>query len=234
MSTYETIPAAGSDPELDALYAAITGRRAFRYSAAEDPLYRVAADRYIQNGRLAMRDTVGRAAALTGGYGSSYAQAAGQQQYDEYLRGLSEAIPQYYSLAFQQYQAQGQALQDAYDLARQRSQDAYGRQRDAAADARAAENAAYARQKDAYQQLYNLIVNAGYVPTDEELAAAGMTRAQAEALLGGRKQSGSAAGSGGSGGRGKSQNRKTQSKTGKPRSGSRGAGPYPRTTVSIM
>lgn len=120
-----TIPSAPRDPELDSLYAAITGRKAFSYNAAADPLYRAAADRYIQNGRLAMRDTVGQAAALTGGYGNTYAQTAGQQRYDEYLRGLAEAIPQYYSLAFRQYQAQGEALRDAYDLARQRDADAY-------------------------------------------------------------------------------------------------------------
>ena len=188
MTTYDYTPTGESaaDPELDELYRAITGRKAFSYNAMSDPLYRAAADRYIQNGRLAMRDTMGQAAALTGGYGSSYAQGVGQQRYDEYLRQLSEAIPQYYSLAFQQYQAQGDALRDAYSLARQRDQDAYAREQDAAAAARAAEAAAYARKQDAYKQLYALIVNAGYEPTDEELAAAGMTRAQADALL--RKQ----------------------------------------------
>ena len=177
MTTYDYTPAGESaaDSELDELYRAITGRKAFSYNALSDPLYRAAADRTIQNGRLAMRDTMGQAAALTGGYGSSYAQGVGQQHYDEYLRQLSEAIPQYYSLAFQQYQAQGDALRDAYGLARQRHQDAY------------------ARQQDAYKQLYALIVNAGYEPTDEELAAAGMTRAQADALLHKQQQAASGA-----------------------------------------
>ena len=195
MTTYDYTPAGESaaDPELDELYRAITGRKAFSYNAMSDPLYRAAADRTIQNGRLAMRDTMGQAAALTGGYGSSYAQGVGQQRYDEYLRQLSEAIPQYYSLAFQQYQAQGNALRDAYGLARQRDQDAYAREQDAAAAARAAEAAAYARQQDAYKQLYALIVNAGYEPTDEELAAAGMTRAQADALLHKKQQAASGA-----------------------------------------
>ncbi len=184
-----TIPSAPRDPELDSLYAAITGRKAFSYNAAADPLYRAAADRYIQNGRLAMRDTVGQAAALTGGYGNTYAQTAGQQRYDEYLRGLAEAIPQYYSLAFRQYQAQGEALRDAYDLARQRDADAYAREQDAyarerqdAADAAAREQRDYARRQDAYRQLYQLIAASGYQPTDEELSAAGMTRPQAQAL----------------------------------------------------
>ena len=194
-----SVPLPDTEAELDALYRAITGRQPFRYRADSDPLYRAAADRYIQNGRLAMRDTQGRAAALTGGYGSSYAQAAGQQQYDEYLRQLSAAAPEYYKLAFQQYQAQGQALQDAYGLARQRDADAYARARDAAADERAAAADAYARLQDAYDRLYDLIVNAGYEPTDQELAEAGMTRAQADALLAGRKKKASSARSYGGG-----------------------------------
>ena len=74
------------DGELEALYQAILGRTPFQYRAQDDPFYRSYADQYVQNGRMAMRDTMGSAAALTGGYGSSYAQAAGQQQYDEYLR----------------------------------------------------------------------------------------------------------------------------------------------------
>ena len=189
MNDYHNYPAS-SDPELDSLYAAITGRQAFSYKADQDPLYRSAADRTIQNGRMAMRDTMGQAAALTGGYGSSYAQAVGQQQYDEYLRSLAQVLPQYYSMAWQRYEAQGQALRDAYDLARQRRQDDYARQRDeeereraAAAAAQAAEARDYARQQDSYKQLYQLIFSSGYVPTDEELSAAGMSRDQADALL---------------------------------------------------
>ncbi len=211
-----------ADRELDSLYAAITGRSPFRYDAASDPLYRAAADRYIQNGRMAMRDTMGRAAALTGGYGSSYAQAVGQQQYDEYLRALSQALPEYYSMAWQRYEAQGRALQDAYDRAWQRRQDEYQRQRDeaadalaaealdyergrdAAADAAAAEDRDYSRRRDSYQQLVKLISTAGYVPTDRELADAGLTRAQADALLrqylqGQKSGGGSSAGASGSG-----------------------------------
>ena len=189
MNDYHNYPAS-SDPELDSLYAAITGRQAFSYKADQDPLYRSAADRTIQNGRMAMRDTMGQAAARTGGYGSSYAQAVGQQQYDEYLRSLAQVLPQYYSMAWQRYEAQGQALRDAYDLARQRRADDYARQRDeeereraAAAAAQAAEARDYARQQDSYKQLYQLIFSSGYVPTDEELSAAGMSRAQADALL---------------------------------------------------
>ena len=236
-TTYDYTP---SDPELDSLYAAITGRRAFSYNANADPLYRAAADRYAQNGRMAMRDTMGRAAALTGGYGSSYAQAVGQQQYDEYLRGLTAVLPEYYKLAWQRYQAEGDALQDAYGLARQRREDEYRRERDAAADAAAAEQQAYARQQDAYRQLYQLILATGYNPSDEELAAAGMTRAQADALLQ-KLSAGQQSRSGGGGGRsgsGKKTKKKKQPSLPFDNSGHKGVGgggysPFPGTTVRL-
>jgi hypothetical protein len=189
-----------SDAELDALYAAITGRQPFRYRAQDDPLYRSYADRYVQNGRMAMRDSAGTAAALTGGYGSSYAQRVGQQQYDEYLRLLSEALPELYGMAYEQYRDEGAALREQYDLAHQRSADAYSRERDRQAEAYQRERDAladeryrseqqakasqqsYKQQQDNYQKLYKLITSSGYVPTDEELRAAGLTRASAEAL----------------------------------------------------
>ena len=213
-----------TDRELEELYAAITGRPAFSYSPGSDPLYRSTAESYIQNGRLAMRDTQGQAAALTGGYGSSYAQSVGQQSYNEYLRSLSEALPELYGMAWQRYQAEGEALRDAYGMTRQRGEDAYKRERDAMDDERyaaeresEAENLAYERRQDAYAQLYRLISTTGYVPTDAELEAAGLTRAQAEALryeylrangLLPKKKKSSA---GGGGGRRKSRKKKSKS-----------------------
>ena len=186
--------------ELEALYQALIGRQPFQYRAQDDPLYRSYADRFVQNGRMAMRDTMGAAAALTGGYGSSYAQRVGQQQYDEYLRLLSEALPELYGMAYEQYRDEGEALRERYDLARERAEDAYSRQqaaetaayqrqRDALADERYAaeqENKAaqqrYKQQQDSYQNLVRLISGTGYVPTDSELGAAGLTRASADAL----------------------------------------------------
>lgn len=97
------------DAELERLYAAITGRPAFSYDPASDPVYDSYAQSYQRRGRLAMRDTMGQAAALTGGYGSSYAQSVGQQQYDSYLQSLGEALPELYGMAWQRYNAEGGA-----------------------------------------------------------------------------------------------------------------------------
>lgn len=228
----------GYDPdrELEELYAAITGRPAFSYTPGSDPLYRSTAENYIQNGRLAMRDTQGQAAALTGGYGSSYAQSVGQQRYDEYLRSLSEAVPELYGMAFQRYQAEGEALRDAYDRSWARREDAYQRERDALADERyaaeqraQADAAAYKRQQESYSKLYKLIASTGYRPGDAELREAGLSREQAEALRNEYLRANGllpgAVSSGGGGGRRRSRRKSKGKKTGGGGSVSKSAAP---------
>ena len=63
-----------------------------------------------------MQDTIGQAAALTGGYGSSYGQAVGQQQYDAYLQDLNDVIPELYSQAYQQYSDEGDKMIQQYSM----------------------------------------------------------------------------------------------------------------------
>ena len=72
-----------------------------------------------------MRDTMGRAAALTGGYGSSYAQAVGQQAYDRRMEELMDIAPELYQMAYQRYQDEGDDLQKRLALARDMANDEY-------------------------------------------------------------------------------------------------------------
>lgn len=169
--------------ELEKLGTAINSRRSFSYNPNSDPMYRSYARQYQLNGRLAMKNSMGQAAALTGGYGSSYGAAVGQQQYDEYLRRLSEQLPELYEFAYQRYADEGDALMDQYDMAYQRYESDYQRQKDALAEQQRQEQQIYSRRQDSYNSLVKLISGAGYSPTDDELNNAGMTRAQADALL---------------------------------------------------
>lgn len=172
-----------------ALYEQIAARGPFQYDPGQDPLYGITRDRAVQNGRLAMRDTMGQAAALTGGYDSSYGQAVGQQQFDASLQSLAELIPELYQTAYARYQDQGKELQQqAEQLGRQADRD-YDRYRDEMSDwqkERAWQqdraDAELDRAADAYARLYALISATGYVPTEEELAGAGMSQEAAEAL----------------------------------------------------
>ena len=171
------------DAELERLYAAITGRPAFSYDPASDPVYNSYARSYRRRGRLAMRDTMGQAAALTGGYGSSYAQSVGQQQYDSYLQSLGEALPELYGMAWQRYNAEGDALKTAWELASERSEVRRESEREAAEREAAAQKSAETARRGNYDRLYKLIYNSGYNPNETELSDSGMTGEQAAALL---------------------------------------------------
>ena len=171
------------DAELERLYAAITGRPAFSYDPASDPVYNSYTQSYQRRGRLAMRDTMGQAAALTGGYGSSYAQSVGQQQYDSYLQSLGEALPELYGMAWQRYNAEGDALKTAWELASERSEVRRESEREAAERKAAAQKSAETARRGNYDRLYKLIYNSGYNPNETELSDSGMTGEQAAALL---------------------------------------------------
>ena len=93
---------------------AYMNREDFQYDINADALYRQYQDRYQKLGRQAMEDTMGQASALTGGYGSSYAQKVGHQAYQKHLDGLTDVIPELYRLAYQRYQDQTEALYRNY------------------------------------------------------------------------------------------------------------------------
>lgn len=130
----------------------ILSRQGFSYDPAGDALYNRYKDHYEKQGRRAMEDTLGQAAALTGGYGNSYAQTAAQQVYTQQLDNLQEKIPELYALALETYRAEGDALQSRYDLLRSQEQQDYSRYRDRAADYTAEQKRLAEAYKDAYSR----------------------------------------------------------------------------------
>ena len=123
----------GFESRLQELYDQIAGREAFSYDPEEDEMYRRYAKLYAAQGAAAMEDTMGQAAALTGGYGSSYAQAVGQQAYDRYLGELAALVPELRQAALAEYTQEGKALTDRYGLLRQQESAAYDRWQDTVA-----------------------------------------------------------------------------------------------------
>lgn len=122
------------ESRLNELFDKIANREKFSYDVNKDPLYGTYKDEYIQQGKLAMKDTMGQAAALTGGYGSTYGQQVGQQAYDAYLQKLSAAIPELYGMAYKMYQDEGDQLKDLYGMVGAQRDAEYGRYRDALGD----------------------------------------------------------------------------------------------------
>ena len=88
----------------------------FTYDLNADALYQQYKDQYVTQGKLAMMDTMGQAAAMTGGYGNSYAQSVGQQAYQGYLQGLNDKVPELYQLALNKYNQDRQGLYDQASL----------------------------------------------------------------------------------------------------------------------
>lgn len=135
------------EAELDNAYDALTKREKFSYDQGSDALYKHYRDDYVRRGRLAMRDTAGQAAALTGGYASSYAEGVGQQRYDEYLQQLGAIVPELYSIAYSRYQDEGDALRERYDIAEGLRDREYKAYTDALDDYNDAQQRAYEREQ---------------------------------------------------------------------------------------
>ena len=178
-----TAPSTPAVPAYESPYAAqidktmeqVLNRPAFEYNAADDQMWQQYLDKYQQGGKLAMKSSMGQAAALTGGYGSSYAQAVGQQTFDSYMQDAADILPTLEQQAWERYNTEGDRLAQQLGILQDKENTEYSR---------------YVYDKEwAYQQemanrenLQNMIASTGYTPTAEELAAAGMTEAEAQAL----------------------------------------------------
>lgn len=112
----------------------ILNREQFSYDVNRDALYQQYADQYATQGKLAMMDTMGQAASMTGGYGNSYAQSVGQQTYQGYLQQLNEVVPELYQMALNQYNQEGQNLYNQYSMLGAQEEQDYGRYRDQVSD----------------------------------------------------------------------------------------------------
>lgn len=100
----------------DSVIDKIFNREKFSYDLNGDALYQQYKDKYIQQGKMAMQDTMGQAAAMTGGYGNSYAATAGNQAYQAQLQNLNDVIPELYQMAYDKYNQEGQDLYNQYAM----------------------------------------------------------------------------------------------------------------------
>lgn len=115
---------------LNALYEKVMGRGDFNYDFNADALYHQHRDRYVEEGKRAMQDTMANAAALTGGYGNSYAQTAGQQAYNQYMQAANDVIPELEQRAFERWRAEGNDVMEQLVLLRDMDATEYGRHQD--------------------------------------------------------------------------------------------------------
>ena len=88
----------------------IQGRDPFVYDMNNDTLFQQSLASAMASGKTAKQDTMGQAAALTGGYGSTYATSAANQAYNAYIQDAYNNLPEYYELALQAYQMEGDEI----------------------------------------------------------------------------------------------------------------------------
>lgn len=111
--------------EIERVLNAILDREEFDYNLSSDPLYEQYKELYVLNGKKAMMDTMGNSTALTGGYGNSYAQSAGNQAYEEYLTQLNDIVLDLRDRAYEEYKYEGDKLISDVSLLRSLDGDDY-------------------------------------------------------------------------------------------------------------
>lgn len=118
-------------PALDSILAQLSNPDEFKYEFNGDELFKQYADMYTQKGKQASLDAMGQLAGLTGGYGNSYAQQVGQQQYQQYLGNLYDVGLDLHNIAYGKYRDQIADLQNLYNDYMGAEQYDYGRYGDA-------------------------------------------------------------------------------------------------------
>lgn len=134
----------------------------FEYDLNADLLYKQMADNYVQQGQLAMQDAMANAAAMTGGYGNSYAASAGNQAYQQHLTALNNNIPALQQQALNVWQAGLDQLYGQLDAGSQQLNNLLALEAQNFAQWQANENNRFNAWNAGYQQLldqYNLGLN---------------------------------------------------------------------------
>lgn len=176
--------------QIDDIFGKIQNREPFKYDVNADALYEQYKNQYINQGKLAMEDTIGQAATLTGGYDNSYAQSVGQQTYNRYLEGLTDIVPELYQMALDRHMKEGDDLMSEYALLLDRDNLDYGRYQDAAGLA---------------QSQVETMLGMGVRPSDDLIAQSGLSKEYIDAILSQFVRSSGGGSSGGSSGGGTSK-----------------------------
>ena len=99
---------------LNSILEQIYNPEEFKYEFNGDELFKNYADLYTQYAKKGMLDTMGAAVGLTGGYGNSYAQQVGQQEYQNQILPLYDKGMDLYDNAYTQYRDQISDLGDVF------------------------------------------------------------------------------------------------------------------------
>nr|DAL33329.1 MAG TPA_asm: hypothetical protein [Caudoviricetes sp.] len=98
-------------PKIDSVMGKLEGLGDFDYDPDADTAYKQYKDQYSRNAQKANRNAQANAAALTGGYTSSYGTQAGQNAYDATMANLDDVLDGLYDQSLGEYNAKKNGLE---------------------------------------------------------------------------------------------------------------------------
>lgn len=152
MNLYNNGPNTKYQTDVDSLYDQIMNYGDFSYDMEKDRLFQLYKNKYVREGKLAAKDQMGVAAANSNGYGSSYAQTASNQAYQNSMNALSEKAVDTYQNAYNNFQNDFSNLMNRYSMAADMNsaeQNKYYSQLNA-------QNAYYQNSYNTYRDDYNM------------------------------------------------------------------------------
>lgn len=113
--------------QADSLMQQYIDRGSFSWNPETDKGFQQYASLMKDQGNLAMRDTMAKAASMTGGYGNSYAVSAAGQTYNQYLANIDQKANDYYAMALDAFNQEGNDLLNKASLANAAWESEYNR-----------------------------------------------------------------------------------------------------------
>ena len=113
--------------QADSLMQQYIDRGSFSWNPETDKGFQQYASLMKDQGNLAMRDTMAKAASMTGGYGNSYATSAAGQTYNQYLANIDQKANDYYAMALDAFNQEGNDLLNKASLANAAWESEYNR-----------------------------------------------------------------------------------------------------------
>ena len=136
--------------QINALMGEYQNRDKFSYDASTDAMFQQMLASSMNSGKMAMQDTIGQAAALTGGYGNTYGTAAGNAAYNQYISDAYSNLPEYYNLALDAYNMEGDQMLSELAMLRDADSAEYSRLVDSYRASLDAANTMYDREYTQY------------------------------------------------------------------------------------
>lgn len=118
------------------------------YDFNTDPVYKDYKKQFSELGAIGAQNAISDTNAMSGGMGSTYANAVAGQQNQQYMATMNNVIPQLYQAAMNKYDAEQNALKSEFGMLSQEESNAYGRYRDQVSDADADRNYYYGKYAD--------------------------------------------------------------------------------------